>query len=88
MAYGTIPIVRATGGLDDSVIEFNTTDITGNGFKYKNNDMAELYSTIRYALKIYNNSNLMQQLIYNAMSFKRSWDDAAKEYEALYKNIR
>jgi len=88
MAYGTIPIVRATGGLDDSVIEFNTTDITGNGFKYKNNDMAELYSTIRYALKIYNNSNLMQKLIYNAMSFKRSWDDTAQEYEALYKNIR
>ncbi len=88
MAYGTIPIVRATGGLDDSVIEFNTTELTGNGFKYKHNDIAELYSTIRYALKIYNNSNLMQQLIYNAMSFKRSWDDAAKEYEALYKNIR
>lgn len=87
LAYGTIPIVRATGGLDDSIEQFNEDLKTGNGFKYKNNDIAGLYSTIRYALRVYKKKSMMGRLIQNAMSFKRSWDDTAKEYEELYGKI-
>jgi len=87
LAYGTIPIVRATGGLDDSIEQFDENLKVGNGFKYNNNDIAELYTTIRYALRVYKNTLMMKQLIKNAMSFKRSWDDTAKEYEELYNNI-
>jgi Glycogen synthase len=47
LAYGTIPIVRATGGLDDSIEQFDENLQVGNGFKYNNNDIAELYTTIR-----------------------------------------
>ncbi|MEW6526643.1 MAG: glycogen/starch synthase [Spirochaetota bacterium] len=87
LAYGTIPIVRATGGLDDSIEQFDVKLTTGNGFKYKNNDSAELYTTIRHALRVYKNKVIMNTLINNAMLFKRSWDDTAKEYEELYKAI-
>lgn len=87
LAYGTIPIVRATGGLDDSIEQFDENLKTGNGFKYKNNDSAELYTTIRHALRVYKNKVIMNKLINNAMLFKRSWDDTAKEYEELYNTI-
>jgi len=87
LAYGTIPIVRATGGLDDSIEQFDENIKTGNGFKYKNNDSAELYTTIRHALRVYKNKVIMNKLINNAMLFKRSWDDTAKEYEDLYNTI-
>ncbi|MCX8122693.1 MAG: glycogen synthase [Spirochaetes bacterium] len=87
LAYGTIPIVRATGGLDDSIKHFDVQSKTGNGFKYQHNDIGELYTIIRYALRIYKNQSMMKILIHNAMSFKRSWDDTAREYEELYNNI-
>ncbi len=88
LAYGTIPIVRATGGLDDSIEQFDEKLKTGNGFKYINNDSAELYTIIRYALRVYKNKLMMKKLIENAMFFRRSWDDAVKEYEELYTNIK
>ncbi len=87
LVYGTIPIVRATGGLDDSIEQFNENLKTGNGFKYHKSDISELYSIIRRAIRVYKSKLMMDQLIQNAMSFSRSWDDAVKEYEQLYSNI-
>lgn len=87
MAYGTIPIVRATGGLDDTITEFDKVTGTGNGFKFHNNSTSELYSVIRYALRLYRNTAVMTALRKNAMHFKRSWDDSAHEYEKLYYSI-
>ncbi len=87
MAYGTIPIVHATGGLDDTVENWDQTSKSGNGFKYRENSIDQLYSTVRKALRVYHQPGSWRTLQKNAMKFHNSWDDAVIEYEKLYRNI-
>lgn len=85
LKYGTIPVVRATGGLDDTIEQWDATTGTGNGFKFDNLTRKELYQAIRHAIKVFTNTDAWAILRSNAMAFSRSWDEAAVDYEDVYR---
>ncbi len=84
LKYGTIPIVRATGGLDDIIEEWNNEKKSGNGFRFNDLNRDELYNTVRKVIKKYKNRDEWKSLQRNAMSFNYTWDDAVLEYERVY----
>ena len=87
MRYGTVPIVRATGGLADTVTEFNPTTGSGNGFVFYEYNARELYAAIARALKLYrDNPDAWQRLVRKAMSMDFSWARSAVEYLQLYRD--
>lgn len=81
MAYGTLPIVRATGGLKDTVFEKR------NGFVFKNYDPKELLQAIKRAIKIYQDKKTLKIMIQNAMQADHSWTHSALEYKKLYHKL-
>ncbi len=85
MRYGAIPIVRATGGLDDTVKDFNPSTLEGNGFKFKDFDGWSLYGQMVRAAETYRNKEDWMHLQVNAMSEDFSWAQIAVKYEDLYK---
>jgi starch synthase len=84
MKYGTVPVVRSTGGLDDTVQEWDEKSRSGNGFKFRVLNQETLYKTMRDVLRIFRNREEWRIIQRNAMEFNYSWDDAALEYEDLY----
>ncbi len=88
MKYGAIPVVRATGGLDDTVSEWDERSLSGNGFKFGDLTQKALYEKIRYVIRHFDNRRAWDSLRKNAMEFSRSWADAALEYERLYESLR
>ena len=87
MRYGSVPIVRRTGGLNDIVTDFNLATKVGNGFSFKNKDPWALYGTIMEALTVYNHPTLWKQLVKNCLSCDFSWSYAAREYDSWFKRI-
>ncbi|MFA5070276.1 MAG: glycogen/starch synthase [Patescibacteria group bacterium] len=87
MRYGTIPVVRKTGGLKDTVEEFNPKSGRGTGFLFKNFDAKELLAAIEKSLKIYQNKRAWRKLVKNAMNQNFSWDRSGQEYLKLYKKL-
>lgn len=83
MRYGTLPIVRETGGLADTVVPYNQYDGTGNGFSFKNYNAHEMLHIIRYALSVYKNKEAWHRLRKSAMEADFSWDASAKAYSKL-----
>lgn len=87
LAYGTPPIVRATGGLEDSVENFDEETLAGTGFKFWNHSAQALFDTVGWAVyTYYNNPRGMAALRKNGMAQRFTWDDAALKYEELYRN--
>lgn len=84
LAYGTVPIVRETGGLADTVGEFDGT--AGNGFVFKPYRAAALIEAVERALACYH-SPQWNQLRENAFRCDFSWDRSAREYSALYRKL-
>jgi starch synthase len=84
LKYGTIPIVRATGGLDDTIMDFDVNSLKGNGFKFEDYSAAALVETVRRALKVYQDETLWLQLVKNAMGEDFSWGQSAEKYSQLY----
>ena len=84
LKYGTIPIVRATGGLDDTIKDFDVNSLKGNGFKFEDYSAAALVETVRRALKVYQDETLWLQLVKNAMGEDFSWGQSAEKYSQLY----
>lgn len=87
LKYGTIPIVRATGGLDDSIEDFNPKKTRGNGFKFFEYSPQALLAAINRALDTWKNPPQMKAIIHNAMACDFSWKRSAKEYVALYEKM-
>jgi starch synthase len=87
LRYGTIPIVRETGGLKDTIIPFNEVSGEGNGFVFINKDTNELLDTIKKALNIFENKDMWNLIIKNAMSTKNDWEKSSKEYIKLYEKL-
>lgn len=87
MRYGTVPVVRATGGLDDTVENFDEAQGTGNGFKFRHYDSAALLEKIREALYFYGKPETWRQIQKNGMSVDNSWSAAAKKYIEIYHEI-
>ncbi len=84
MRYGTIPIVRYTGGLADSVKEYDPETGKGTGFGFKPYDSAHLLKAIAKAVYFYNTDH-WDRIVKNAMKEDFSWDRSAREYVKLYK---
>ena len=88
MRYGTIPIVRETGGLADSVIAYNQYEDTGDGFSFANYNAHELLFTIKHALDLYtNHRDSWKALAARAMKKNFSWKASAEQYAALYRDL-
>jgi starch synthase len=89
LKYGTLPIVRATGGLDDTVQQYDETNGTGTGFKFLEASPNAIYYTIGWAVSTYyDRPQHMQALIRNAMAQNFSWNMSAKEYVKMYERAR
>jgi starch synthase len=86
MRYGTVPIVRATGGLDDTVEDYSGSG-KGTGFKFEKYDAKELLKTIQRAVKVFQQPEEWKKLMRNGMMKDFSWEHSAKKYVALYKEI-
>ena len=87
MRYGTVPIVRATGGLDDTVQQFDASTGTGTGFKFGPYEAGALLEKIREALYFYTRPDDWLKLQRNGMLIDNSWTAAAKRYLELYQDI-
>lgn len=81
MRYGTLPIVRATGGLKDTVINNRT------GIVFKKYTQAEMVKSITRAIKLYNSKSKFKKMRSNVMKVDFSWDKSAKEYLKLYNKL-
>jgi starch synthase len=86
MRYGTVPIVRATGGLDDTVEDYSTGG-KGTGFKFEKYDSKELLKAIQRALKVYQQPEEWKKIMRNGMQKDFSWEHSAKKYINLYKDL-
>lgn len=86
MRYGTVPIVRATGGLDDTVEDYSGSG-KGTGFKFEKYDSRELLKAIHRAVKLYQQPDEWKKLMRNGMQKDFSWEHSAKKYINLYKDL-
>ena len=87
LRYGSIPIVRETGGLKDTISPYNQYNGVGNGFGFKNFNSNELMQIIEYALTIYNDKNAWNNIIRQAMNSDNSWEKSAMQYKWLYEGV-
>lgn len=84
LKYGTVPVVRATGGLDDTIEPWNPRTQKGTGFKFAEYSGEALLLTIKEALKVFRDQNSWQTLMRNGMGKDFSWNASAKEYVRVY----
>jgi starch synthase len=84
LRYGTVPVVRATGGLDDTVQNFDAKTQQGTGFKFDAYDGRALLECLRGALKVYRNPSAWRVLQKNGMAKDFSWKTSAAAYVTLY----
>ena len=88
LRYGTVPIVRATGGLDDTIENYDRHAQSGTGFKFYDATPEALIGTVAWAvLTWYQDRSGFDMLRYNGMQKRFDWSEAAKGYEALYLHI-
>ena len=86
MKYGTVPVVRATGGLDDTIESFDGK--SGTGFKFQDYSPQALLAVIRQALDVYRQPKLWHRLMQNGMKKDFSWPTSAKEYVKIYQKLQ
>ncbi len=87
LRYGTIPVVRATGGLDDTIQEYDPVRGTGNGFKFEEYSSAALLGSLNMAIDAYRRKEGWRALMQKAMACDFSWEMSAREYVRLYQRI-
>ena len=89
MRYGTVPIVRETGGLKDTVQPYNEYEHTGTGFSFANYNAHEMLGTIRYAERIYyDNKRDWNKIAKRAMQMDYSWNASAQKYLSMYRELQ
>ena len=85
LRYGTVPIVRETGGLKDTVQPYNEYESTGTGFSFTNYNAHEMLNTIRYAEHIYyDRKREWNKIVDRAMATDYSWKVSAGKYQEMY----
>ena len=88
LKYGTVPVVHATGGLDDTIQEWDPETGEGTGFKFPRYDADQFYSAIERALALFRtDKKAWTTLMRNGMSKNHSWKAPAKEYASLYEEV-
>lgn len=88
LRYGTVPLVRATGGLDDTIEAYDTRSGRGTGFKFREHTPEALLDCVRTALAIYRRPEHWLQLMLNGMAKDFSWPVAARDYLKVYERVR
>lgn len=84
-SYGTVPLVRSVGGLYDTIIPYGFSG--ANGFRFDEYNAHELLYCVKYALSVYNDKEKWAQLCHSAKESDFSWNNSAKKYISIYKNI-
>lgn len=87
MRYGTVPIVRNTGGLKDTIKEFNKYTMEGQGFTFDDYSIEGLLSAIDAALRIYKNKDIWNKLRASDMEVDLSWERSSKDYIKMYEKV-
>jgi starch synthase len=87
LKYGTVPVVRATGGLADTVAAFDSATGTGNGFVFERYEAAELIGAMRRALRTFGDRAAWRRLMANCFAADFSWSAAAVRYMELYNQL-
>jgi starch synthase len=87
MRYGTVPVARSTGGLKDSIEDFNVLKRIGTGFLFKDYKASALEECIKRAICVCANKETWGKLMANCMREDFSWKASAKKYEALYRRL-
>ena len=87
LKYGTVPIVRKTGGLADTVINWDDSveEQNGNGFSFDNYDSWELFDAVKKAIGTYHQKNTWNKIVSNGMKESFSWEDSGRKYLNLFK---
>ena len=87
MKYATVPVVRAVGGLDDTVENFNPATKKGTGFKFKDANRESLLAAVKSAVAVFKDRTSWSALQKNCLSQDYSWSSSAKKYEDLYRRF-
>jgi len=87
LRYGTLPIVRETGGLKDTVTPYNAFEDEGNGFSFANYNAHEMLHSIERAVDLYRDRRAWNKLVQRAMKSDTSWKNSAKKYIDIYENV-
>ena len=87
LKYGTVPVVRATGGLEDTIEDFDAQTKTGNGFKFGPYDSKAFLSAIQRAMDLWNDQETWEILMRNGMSADFSWKRSGERYLELYQSL-
>lgn len=87
LRYGTVPVVRATGGLDDTIDDYSPSTGNGTGFKFKKYDSGDMLHAIRRAVQTFADQNVWRKLMKNGMAKDFSWETSARKYLQLYRNL-
>jgi starch synthase len=87
LRYGTIPIVRATGGLRDTVVPYQAETGEGTGFVFQDPTPEALLGAVQEALRVFADRTMWQQLVCNAMAQDFSWAQSAQRYLDLYRQV-
>ncbi len=87
LQYKSVPIVRETGGLKDTITPFDETNGCGNGFSFSNYNAHELLHILKYSLAVYHDPNKWVALMENVNKSSFSWKDSACEYVSLYLSL-
>ncbi len=87
MRYGAAPVVRETGGLKDTVHQYDKYEGKGNGFVFSNYNAHEMMYALKRALSTYGNFEIWLNIVSNAMNSDYSWTESAREYKELYAKL-
>jgi starch synthase len=87
LKYGTVPVVRATGGLDDTIEEWDAEKGAGTGFKFYGYEPRDLLVAVDRALKQFQNKEAWLRLMRNGMAQNYAWSEPAQEYSAVYQEV-
>jgi starch synthase len=88
LKYGTVPIVRATGGLDETIESWDGRSGRGTGFKFTEYNGEALLAKLKEALAVFHDKDAWRKLMRNGMAMDFSWEASAKEYIKVYDKVR
>ena len=88
LRYGTVPVVRAVGGLDDTIQPFTARARNANGFKFQDATPEALMRTLRQAVRMFSDREAWRGLMLNGMAADHSWETSAREYVKVYRRAR
>ena len=88
LRYGTVPIVTAVGGLDDTIQPYTARASGANGFKFREQSAEALVRTVRQAVRLYDDKSVWLPLMRQGMAADHSWETSAREYVKVYRRAK